>query len=140
MAELNVTTVQLRDQQYDAVYHMVTAADGAEEYYGNSTNPARYETAEVCPPPPATVRHSRCGCGCHSGWQVWRVRPRPLSLQEARALDKRALETYLGHPHLRIIDNSTDFATKMERVLSMHPLTPRRPPRGFACGEVGPWP
>lgn len=76
MAELNVTTVQLRDQQYDAVYHMVTAADGAEEYYGNSTNPARYETAEVCPPPPplyailaaavAATLAGKCG-GCDPG-------------------------------------------------------------------------
>lgn len=31
--DLGVTTAQLRDNRYDAVIHMVTAADGAEEFY-----------------------------------------------------------------------------------------------------------
>lgn len=32
--------------QYDAVFHLVTAANGAEEYYTLANNAARYETAE----------------------------------------------------------------------------------------------
>jgi hypothetical protein len=44
-------TVNLRDKRYDAVIHMVTAADGAEEFYqstvggpsNNNNNNARYE-------------------------------------------------------------------------------------------------
>eukprot|EP00667_Euglena_gracilis_P004204 EG_transcript_4220 len=83
LAQLGVNDIQLRDQQYDAVYHLVTAADGAEEFYGSSTNICRTETAE-----------------------------------EARQLDKKTVSAYLGHPHLRIIDNSTDFAKKVERVLT----------------------
>jgi hypothetical protein len=43
--ELGVTTSQLRDQRYDAVVHLVTAADGAENFYDSATNEARYETA-----------------------------------------------------------------------------------------------
>jgi hypothetical protein len=35
--------VYLRDARYDAVIHMVTAADGAEKYYDLDTNEARYE-------------------------------------------------------------------------------------------------
>ena len=35
MDELGVTQVQLRDQRYDAVLHLVTAADGAEKFYDN---------------------------------------------------------------------------------------------------------
>ena len=44
-------TVNLRDKRYDAVIHMVTAADGAEEFYQSnvggsaSNNNARYEVA-----------------------------------------------------------------------------------------------
>jgi len=83
LGELSLDTVQLRDQQYDAVMHLVTAANGAEEFYGTATNAVRMETPE-----------------------------------EARTLDSRTLNVYLGHPHLRIIDNSTDFTTKMERVLT----------------------
>jgi predicted ATPase len=37
--------VELRDKRYDAVFHLVTAANGAEEYY-NLNNGARYENAE----------------------------------------------------------------------------------------------
>jgi len=44
--ELGVTNSQLRDQRYDAVLHLVTAADGAEKYYDNETNSARYESIE----------------------------------------------------------------------------------------------
>jgi hypothetical protein len=46
MDELGVTSVQLRDQRYDAVLHLVTAADGAEKFYDSATNDARYETIE----------------------------------------------------------------------------------------------
>lgn len=43
--ETGWTTIQLRDRRYDAVCHLVTAADGAEEFYGMN-NEARYETVE----------------------------------------------------------------------------------------------
>ena len=33
MDDLGVSTAQLRDNRYDAVVHMVTAADGAEDFY-----------------------------------------------------------------------------------------------------------
>ena len=36
---------------------------------------------------------------------------------EARAIDLRLQQAWVGHPHLRAIDNSTDFAGKMRRVL-----------------------
>lgn len=37
----------LRDRRYDAVIHMVTAADGAEKYYTLANNEARYEDAKT---------------------------------------------------------------------------------------------
>lgn len=66
--------------RYDAVFHLVTAADGAEAYYVN--NAERDETPE-----------------------------------QARERDKRTLAVWAGTPHLRVIDNSTDFAGKLSRLL-----------------------
>jgi hypothetical protein len=38
--------VQLRDRRYEAVIHMMTAAEGAEEFYTGENNEARYESLE----------------------------------------------------------------------------------------------
>ncbi|KAJ9466813.1 TRPL translocation defect protein 14 [Diplonema papillatum] len=40
------TTSELRDGRYDLVVHLVTAADGAADFYGYATNASRSETAE----------------------------------------------------------------------------------------------
>ena len=68
--------------EYDAVFHLVTAAKGAEEYYQTDNNSARREDIEA-----------------------------------ARALDDRLLSVWTGTPHLRVIDNSTDFDGKLRRLL-----------------------
>jgi hypothetical protein len=39
---MTLNTIILRDRRYDAVIHLVTAADGAHEFY-NLDNPSRYE-------------------------------------------------------------------------------------------------
>ena len=44
--ETGWNTIHLRDRRYDAVIHMVTAAQGAEEFYTDANNIARYETKE----------------------------------------------------------------------------------------------
>ena len=36
----NLSETELRDQRYDAVIHLVTAAIGAENYYSHETNQA----------------------------------------------------------------------------------------------------
>jgi hypothetical protein len=41
--ETGWTNVQLRDSRYEVVIHMVSAAQGAEEFYDNVTNESRYE-------------------------------------------------------------------------------------------------
>jgi CYTH domain-containing protein len=82
--------VGLRDRRYEAVLHLVTAADGAEAFYTTENNAVRTET-------PA----------------------------QARALDQRVRDAWVGHPHLRVIDNSTDFARKVQRVTTA------------VCGVVG---
>ena len=82
LAEFGTNEVQLRDG-YDAVFHMVTAAKGAEEFYTTENNKARTETVE-----------------------------------EAAALDDKLIAAWTGHPHLRVIDNSTDFEDKLKRLIA----------------------
>jgi len=82
LKRLNLSETEIRDN-YDGVFHLVTAAIGAEEFYSSENNKARYETAT-----------------------------------EAAAVDRRTLNAWTGHPHLRVIDNNTDFNSKMKNLLS----------------------
>nr|MBP7472108.1 AAA family ATPase [Prevotella sp.] len=43
----NTTTTELREQRYDAVLHLVSAANGAEKYYTTSNNSERTEGIEL---------------------------------------------------------------------------------------------
>ena len=42
---------------------------------------------------------------------------RTESIEEARKVDNDIIAAWTGHPHFRIIDNSTDFEEKLERLL-----------------------
>ena len=44
MDDMNMNIVSMRDNRYDAVLHMVTAADGAVKFYASLSNEARYES------------------------------------------------------------------------------------------------
>lgn len=46
LQENHLSFVKLRDQRYDAVIHIATAADGAEEFYTLENNASRTETPE----------------------------------------------------------------------------------------------
>ena len=81
LRQMNTNEVALRDQ-YDAVFHLVTAAKGAERFYTTANNAARTETPE-----------------------------------QAAALDDKLIAAWTGHPHLRVIDNSSDFEEKMRRLI-----------------------
>ena len=81
LRRMNTNEVELRDQ-YDAVFHLVTAARGAEKFYTTANNAARTET-----------------------------------VAQATALDDKLIAAWTGHPHLRIIDNSSDFEEKMRRLI-----------------------
>ncbi len=82
LAHVGCNEIELRDG-YDAVFHLVTAAKGAAEFYTTDNNTARTETPE-----------------------------------QAAALDDRLIASWAGHPHLRIIDNSTGFEEKMKRLIA----------------------
>jgi CYTH domain-containing protein/predicted ATPase len=73
--------------RYDAVLHLVSAADGAEQYYTTATNSTRYEQANE------------------------------EGLRIARDLDKKVNRAWTGHPHLRVINNHDDFDAKLNRVI-----------------------
>ena len=75
-------------ERYDAVLHLVSAADGAEQYYTTATNATRYEQANE------------------------------EGLRIARELDKKVIKAWTGHQHLRVINNHDDFENKLNRVLS----------------------
>ena len=75
-------------ESYDAVLHLVSAADGAEQYYTTATNATRYEQANE------------------------------EGLRIARELDKNVIKTWTGHPHLRVINNHDDFENKLNRVIT----------------------
>lgn len=73
---------QMQDY-YDGIFHLVTAADGAEKFYTTENNSARTETPE-----------------------------------EAREKDKLTMGCWVGHPHLRIINNKgVDFNQKMTNLM-----------------------
>jgi len=74
-------------ERYDAVLHLVSAADGAEQYYTTATNSTRYEQANE------------------------------EGLRIARELDKKVIKAWTGHPHLRVINNHDDFEKKLNRVI-----------------------
>ena len=79
---ISANEVELRDN-YDAVFHLVTAAKGAEGFYTTANNSARTETVE-----------------------------------QAAALDDKLIAAWTGHPHFRIIDNSSDFENKMKKLVA----------------------
>lgn len=82
LAGLDTNEIELRDN-YDAVFHLVTAARGAEEFYTTANNAARTETVD-----------------------------------EAIAIDDKLISAWTGHPHLRVIDNSSNFEDKMKRLVT----------------------
>lgn len=47
MDDMNMSVVNMRENRYDAVLHLVTAADGAEKFYSSESNPNRYDTIET---------------------------------------------------------------------------------------------
>ena len=78
---IDMTATQLMED-YDAVFHLVTAAKGALEFYTTENNEARKESPEL-----------------------------------ASELDDKTIAAWTGHPHLRIIDNATDFDQKMQKLV-----------------------
>jgi len=78
----NHDNVSIRDGRYDAVFHLITAAYGAEKFYTTENNAVRTE-----------------------------------GIEEAREKDDNTKKVWIGHPHMRVIDNSTSFKQKIDRLI-----------------------
>ncbi|XP_075969274.1 TRPL translocation defect 14 isoform X2 [Anticarsia gemmatalis] len=79
----NWNSVELRDNRYNHIVHMVSAANGAEDFYSLEDHACRSEGVEL-----------------------------------ARELDYNAAAAWIGHPYFDVIDNSTDFDKKMNRLIA----------------------
>ena len=60
MDEVGMSLTQIRDKRYDGIIHMVTAADGASEFY-NKVNVARYEDIKSAIEVDHRLRHAYFG-------------------------------------------------------------------------------
>jgi predicted ATPase len=80
LKKFNMTEKDILDR-YDAVFHLLTAADGAEKYYTLENNKTRYESAE-----------------------------------KAIEVDLRTQDAWKEHPKFKLIDNSTGFRKKLNKL------------------------
>ena len=55
--------------------------------------------------------------GAEEFYTVANNKERSEGLEKARIVDKRVINAWSGHPHLRVINNHVDFDTKINRVL-----------------------
>ena len=78
--ETGWSTIQLRDKRYEAVVHLMSAAEGAEDFYFSERD------AE--------------------------------SIEQARIIDKRLIEAWVGHPQFNMVENTKQgFKTKIDYVI-----------------------
>lgn len=75
-------SVELRDNRYNQIVHMVSAANGAEAFYSTEDHACRSEGVDL-----------------------------------ARELDYKSAAAWIGHPYFDVIDNSTDFESKVNRMI-----------------------
>lgn len=83
LATNDLNSVDIRDNRYNQIIHLVSAANGAEDFYSTEDHVCRSEGVEM-----------------------------------ARELDYKAAAAWVGHPYFDVIDNSTDFETKICRMIS----------------------
>ncbi|XP_017837348.1 TRPL translocation defect protein 14 isoform X3 [Drosophila busckii] len=74
--------VEMRDNRYNQILHLVSAANGAEDFYSTEDHACRSEGVDL-----------------------------------ARELDYKSAAAWVGHPYFDVIDNSTNFETKMNRMI-----------------------
>jgi len=87
-AQCGTSTEELRStRRYDAIFHLVTAAKGVQQYYTTETNAHRYERADEA------------------------------GLRVACELDQKVYDAWTGHPYRYLIDSNEDFAHKMQTLI-----------------------
>mmetsp|Transcript_2334 Transcript_2334/g.2983 ORF Transcript_2334/g.2983 Transcript_2334/m.2983 type:complete len:344 (-) Transcript_2334:1202-2233(-) len=96
---LDVAAYVPRDLWSDVLYHNQWLRDGMLGVLQHG----RYDLI---------LHMESAACGAEKYYQV-----RKETIEEARDLDKKIKGCWRGHPHHRIVDNSTDFKGKLERAL-----------------------
>ena len=82
----------LRDHRYDAVLHLVTAADGAEAFYASLNNEARYESIPEAVEKDKKIRDAYFG---HRNWNIISNNVPDFNTKINKA--KEAIQHILGH-------------------------------------------
>lgn len=119
----NLNLVDMRDARYNQIIHMVSAANGAEEFY-------TIEVSRCVPCCEYVTQHSLSsvcwlififlfirllnGCLCAQEHSC-----RSEGVEKAREIDNRNAGAWLGHPYFDVIDNSSDFETKIRRLIAV---------------------
>lgn len=83
LARNGLDEVEIRDNRYNQVIHLVSAAKGAEQFYSIELQVSRTE-----------------------------------GLEQARDRDTGAAQAWVGHPYVDVIDNSSDFESKIRTLIS----------------------
>lgn len=101
--------VELRDNRYNQIVHMVSAANGAEDFYSTEVSSSSFvHWLTFKRPIIQTVinvfRKQEHAC-------------RSEGVEMARELDYKSAAAWIGHPYFDVIDNSTEFETKINRML-----------------------
>lgn len=87
-AACGTSTAELRSiLRYDAVFHLVSAAKGAQQYYTTANNEQRYEKADA------------------------------EGLRIACELDQKAYDAWTGHPNRYVIGSNENFEQKMKMLI-----------------------
>ncbi|XP_033247281.1 TRPL translocation defect protein 14 isoform X3 [Drosophila miranda] len=81
--------VEMRDNRYNQILHLVSAANGAEDFYSTEKRKRHYQD-HAC---------------------------RSEGVDLARELDYKSAAAWVGHPYFDVIDNSTNFEAKMNRLI-----------------------
>jgi len=120
LADFSMNEVEARDR-YDAVFHLVTAADGAKEFYTLENNTTRTETPEKA------IQLDKCGIASWTGHSHFRIidnstnfdkkikrlmceiyssigEPVPLEIDRRYLIQKPSLETLAENVSFTVID------------------------------------
>jgi len=92
LEELQLTPVMLRDQRYDAVVHLVTAADGAAPFYSLANNESRTESVE------AAIEVDRRTLDCWTGHEHLYIVDNSCSFEEKIRRAVARISALLGVP------------------------------------------
>lgn len=95
-------SVELRDNRYNQIVHMVSAANGAEDFYSTEV----FQEAKI---PLKLILILIIFVQDHAC--------RSEGVVMARELDYKSAAAWIGHPYFDVIDNSTPFEAKMNRMI-----------------------